>query len=207
MGERHLGGGGVDGCFVALRLAEIYGGAKVAIAERETDLLLRASYNNQARVHHGYHYPRSVLTALRSSVNAPRFMAEFRDAISSDFQHYYAIARQRSNITPGQFEQFCRRIGASLQPARGAIGTLFEPDLIDAVYAVAEPAFDADKLRESLHARLRKAGVKLSLGREALKVTSRASGDGGLRVTLRDLASGPVETCDCSQLYNCTFPS
>ena len=30
----------------------------------DADLMQRASYANQARVHNGYHYPRSLLTAL-----------------------------------------------------------------------------------------------------------------------------------------------
>src|SRR5262249_7404019 len=79
-------GGGTYGCFTALTLAERLPGARIAVVEQEADLMRRASYNNQARVHYGYHYPRSVLTALRSRVNAPRFAAEFGAAIVSDFE-------------------------------------------------------------------------------------------------------------------------
>src|SRR5581483_7031184 len=119
-------GGGTYGCFAALSLAELFAGARIAIVEAEADLMRRASYNNQARVHNGYHYPRSVLTALRSRVNAPRFAAEFKDAIYDQFEQVYAIGRQRSNVTAGQFEQFCRRIGAELRPARPGIRRLFD---------------------------------------------------------------------------------
>ncbi len=52
----------------------------------------RASYNNQARVHNGYHYPRSILTALRSRISFPRFVDEFRDCVDSDFDKYYLIS-------------------------------------------------------------------------------------------------------------------
>src|SRR5215475_14434751 len=110
-------GGGSYGCFAALRLAELHGGRTVVIIEQDPDIMLRASYNNQARVHNGYHYPRSLLTALRSRINAPRFIAEFKDAIVSDFEQYNAISRRQSNVTAGQFAQFCRRIGADLKLA------------------------------------------------------------------------------------------
>src|SRR5215470_6341069 len=137
-------GGGTYGCFAALKLAELYGGGSVVIVEQEADIMLRASYNNQARVHAGYHYPRSLLTALRSRINAPRFLAEFKEAIVSDFEHYYAISRRQSNVTPSQFEQFCRRIGADIGPAPTHVRDLFDDDLIEAVFGVTEHAFDAD---------------------------------------------------------------
>ncbi|WP_406696638.1 FAD-dependent oxidoreductase [Singulisphaera sp. Ch08] len=57
-------GGGFFGCMIALHLRRQ--NARVAVVERGSRLLGRASYHNQARVHNGYHYPRSVLTAFRS---------------------------------------------------------------------------------------------------------------------------------------------
>src|SRR5262249_38483717 len=87
-------GGRLYGCVVALTLARR--GKHVVIVEREQKLLARASYNNQARVHQGYHYPRSYLTGLRSAMNFARFVEEFADCIDRDFEHVYAIARDRS---------------------------------------------------------------------------------------------------------------
>src|SRR5258705_8480064 len=161
-------GGGTYGCFVALRLAERFGGAGVLIVEQEGDLMRRASYNNQARVHGGYHYPRSVLTALRSRINAPRFLTEFKDAICSDFQQYYAISRRQSNVTPAQFEQFCRRIGADIRPAPADVQNLFDGDLVEAVFGVTEHAFDADKLRECLRERIAEKGITILTHAEAV---------------------------------------
>ena len=66
--ENIIVGGGAYGCYAALRLAAS-GAGKCLIVEKGEDLLGLASYANQARVHNGYHYPRSVLTALRSRVN------------------------------------------------------------------------------------------------------------------------------------------
>ena len=200
-------GGGVYGCYVALRLAELCGGENVAIIEREADLLRRASYNNQARVHNGYHYPRSILTGLRSRVNAPRFLAEFGDSIFSDFEQYYAIERRRSNVTPSQFEQFCRRIGADLKPAPQRVRALFDDDLIEAVYAVTEYVFDADRLRRSLRERIEASGIRVFFETEAMAIAAADSGhaSGKAEVELRHRPSGLRHSLRGYFVYNCTY--
>jgi glycine/D-amino acid oxidase-like deaminating enzyme len=195
-------GGGVYGCYVALKLAKLAGRGRVAIVEREADLLMRASYRNQARVHNGYHYPRSMLTGIRSRVNAPRFMREFGGAIFGEFEQCYAIARRRSKVTPGQFEQFCRQIGAPLRPASEAVTALFDEEMIEAVYAVDEYVFDADRLRALLLDRLDAAGVRVFCATEAEKV---GAGRAALTLHLLDRPAGARHILTCGQLYNCTY--
>ena len=85
---------------------------RIVLVERESALLTRASYNNQARVHNGYHYPRSFTTAYRSRVNLPKFVLDWSQAVKKDFTKLYAIARRNSKVTARQFERFCREIGA-----------------------------------------------------------------------------------------------
>ncbi len=196
-------GGGTYGCFAALRLAELHGGDKVVIVEQEADIMLRASYNNQARVHNGYHYPRSLLTALRSRINAPRFIAEFKDAIYTTFEQYYAVSRRQSNVTASQFAQFCRRIGADLKPAPAPIRRLFEEDFIEAVFSVTEPAFDADKLREGLRGRIRAAGITVLTETEATRIVTESPPE--LRLDIRDSRSNEQRTLRGRYLYNCTY--
>ena len=48
-------GGGFYGCEVARELRRYFD--RVLLLENEADLMHGASYNNQARVHQGYHYP------------------------------------------------------------------------------------------------------------------------------------------------------
>src|ERR1700730_6375477 len=97
-------GGGFYGCSLALALAPRL--PRILILEREPDILLRASYANQARVHNGYHYPRSLLTAMRSRVNFPLFVEKFADCVDSGFDNYYAVARAFSKVTAQQFRRF-----------------------------------------------------------------------------------------------------
>jgi glycine/D-amino acid oxidase-like deaminating enzyme len=193
-------GGGIYGCFIALRLAQT---RRIMLIEREPHLLARASYHNQARVHGGYHYPRSLLTALRSRTNAPRFLHLFKEAICCEFEHYYAIGRRRSNVTAQQFAQFCRRIGADIAPAPSGVERLFREDLIEAVFGVREFVFDAVKLRDCLEVRLREAGVEVCTRREVLRIDSDANGY--LLARIRDVASQSMVEAGCTTLYNCTY--
>ena len=160
-------GGGFFGCSLALALRAR--GERVTLVEREADLLLRASANNQARVHGGYHYPRSILTGLRSRLNYPRFVAEFASCIDRSFHHYYAVAHRQSHVTARQFETFCERIGARLSPAPAEVCAWFDAEMIEKVYEVEEHAFDADLLRAAMRERLQEARVDLQLATRAMR--------------------------------------
>lgn len=143
-------GGGFYGLSIALFLAEGLGVENITILEKEKSTMARASYVNQARVHNGYHYPRSVLTAYRSAVNFPRFTKQFSSAIVSDFDKYYGVARNLSKVNARQFVRFCEKIGVDIQPAPPNVKRFFNGSLVEEVYKVREYAFDAHKLRDSL---------------------------------------------------------
>jgi glycine/D-amino acid oxidase-like deaminating enzyme len=158
-------GGGFYGARLALLLRDR--GARVLLVERESMLLARASLLNQARVHNGYHYPRSILTSLRSRMNYERFLAEYADCVDQTFEHFYAIARPMSKVTASQFAEFCRRIGAPAALAPKKIRALFDSSRIDAVFTVQECAFDAVKLRARMEEALATRGVIVSVASEA----------------------------------------
>lgn len=154
-------GGGFYGARLALLLRRR--GDRVLLVEREATLLGRASLRNQARVHNGYHYPRSILTSLRSRLNYARFLSEYAECVDQSFPHYYAIARGTSKVTAAQFAQFCNRIEAPLAEAPKDVAALFDPARIEAVFLVEECAFDAVKLRDRLARELVEAGVEVVL--------------------------------------------
>lgn len=151
-------GGGFYGLRIALHLREALGLVSVLVLERESELMNRASYVNQARVHNGYHYPRSILTAYRSRVNFPRFMSEFNDAVVASFDHYYAIASKLSKVNARQFELFCSRIGAVIEKAEPSVASWFNSGMIESVYRVSEPAFDSRILRDIILERINSVG-------------------------------------------------
>src|SRR4051812_50175411 len=118
-----VAGGGFYGLYLAEQLAARV--RRVLLCEAGPALMARASYANQARVHNGYHYPRSVLTAVRSRVNFPRFLEEFGSAILQPVTHLYAIGRRGSLITADQFFRSMQRIGAPVAPAPPELADLF----------------------------------------------------------------------------------
>ncbi|MEA5533141.1 FAD-dependent oxidoreductase [Crocosphaera sp. XPORK-15E] len=200
-------GGGVYGCYLALKLMEIAPRAKVLLIEKEPDLLQRASYNNQARIHNGYHYPRSLLTGLRSRLNFPRFIEEFPDCVVNNFEKLYAIGTDRSKVTANQFRLFCQRIGADIKPASSHFQKLFNRDFIEEVFQVKEYAFDAEKLKNLLASRLAQTPVSLLMNTEAIKVIppSDSLGKGKLGLLLKDLLSGETQELESEYIYNCTY--
>ena len=131
-------GGGFYGAAIAVYLAEQCGLKRITLIEKESKLLTRASYNNQARVHNGYHYPRSFTTAFRSRVNMPKFLFDWDTAVNKKFTKLYAISKKNSKINAQYFERFCRQIGAKIQPADENIKNLFDPKFIEAIYFAEE---------------------------------------------------------------------
>src|SRR3954471_11477302 len=121
-------GGGFFGASLALLLQARV--KSVLLLEQEPALMTRASYHNQARVHAGYHYPRSLMTAVRSRINFPGFRDDFAECIVEDFAAYYAVARTFSKVSARQFAHFMGRAGAPLETAPAPVVKLFNPSLI-----------------------------------------------------------------------------
>ena len=76
-----------------------------------------ASVVNQARVHLGYHYPRSLSTAFESSRNFDEFCEVFSSALIQDHESNYAIAARGSRINASSYKNFCERAGIALKNA------------------------------------------------------------------------------------------
>jgi glycine/D-amino acid oxidase-like deaminating enzyme len=194
-------GGGFYGAAIAIYLAKQRGLKRIVLIENESALLTRASYNNQARVHNGYHYPRSFTTAYRSRVNLPRFVRDWPEAVKQDFTKLYAIARRNSKVTAKQFMRFCKDIGATVEPADQSLRQLFEPHLIEDVFLVEEYAFDSGKLASWAESELRQCDVEIRL---ETRVIAISKGDNTLNVTMRDKHGSEVEIIS-RYVFNCTY--
>ncbi len=138
-------GAGFFGVRLALQLAEK--GLRVALLEKGPSICRRASYINQARIHNGYHYPRSLSTALGSHKHYDRFCREMEGCIDDTFEHIYAIAREGSYTNAYQFQQFCRTLGLPLKAAGSRLRQLFDWNHIEDVFVVVEGAFNARAIR------------------------------------------------------------
>ena len=129
-------------------------GFKISLFEAESDYMTHASLHNQARVHQGYHYPRSVLTALRSRETFDRFVKEFPESIYKDFDKYYLIGKHLGKVSSSQFYKFFKRIGCPIIKADGKVFDLINRNYISDCFLTKEFAFDALSLKRNLLGRL-----------------------------------------------------
>ncbi len=195
-------GGGFFGCKVAIYLKKYL--KNIIILEKEADLLQRASYANQARVHHGYHYPRSILTAWRSKINFPKFVNEYRECIFSDFTNYYAIGKKFSKINLSQFKNFCKLIAIPLTPAQPSIKNLFNSHLIEEVFYTKEYVFDALKLKNRIYEELESAAIEVKLQTEATHLDYRADSQ-EIEIILNSKIG--LSSLKTKYIFNCTYSS
>lgn len=101
-------GGGIFGVYAAIYLSRRK--RKVCIIEKESELLRKASIVNQARLHAGYHYPRSYATAMIADEHKERFTQDHEQFINFKFNQYYAIDRFGSFTDSEQFKRFCNSL-------------------------------------------------------------------------------------------------
>jgi len=119
---------------------------KVAILEEKNDILERASKINQARIHRGYHYPRSFETAQKTANYYYRFCDDFKFAILNGFKQYYAIAKQGSKTSVQQYVQFCKKLDIPLKEVAKSL--FFQKEKVEALFQVEEACFNYLKIKE-----------------------------------------------------------
>ncbi len=139
-------GAGIYGLYSACILAEK--GNTVAVIEYEPASFQRASFVNQARIHNGYHYPRSFTTAKQTASYFREFCEEFDFALMNKFENIYAIASHYSQTNAEQFQKFCDH--ARIPCSEVDPSPYFKPDLIEAAFSIQEYSFDAPKIRNYL---------------------------------------------------------
>lgn len=189
-------GGGMFGTWTACMAAAR--GLRTVLLEAGSELHQAASLVNQARVHNGYHYPRSILTGIRSRANFERFAEDFPEVVHSAFTHLYAIARQGSHITAQQFALFCERIGAECTEVDDIQHAVFDRDRVEAVFRVKEYAFDAEVLRKVMRDKLMSSGAEVRMSSRVASIEHLP--DGHMTVV-----TGAGEHYNAAVVFNCTY--
>jgi glycine/D-amino acid oxidase-like deaminating enzyme len=185
-------GAGFFGVEIALELRRL-GLRRIMVVEREPGILRRASAINQARIHNGYHYPRSLATAERSRANFETFVHDYSEAVLTGMQHVYAVAAG-SRVSPAQFETFCRVIGAPCRAAPAPVAGLFDRGTVQAAFMVKELAFDYAALTTRLRHAIAEAGVSLLLNTQA-RVLGGSHGGVDVAVGERRVRARHVVNC------------
>ena len=172
-------GGGLFGCYAAIVLADR--GHDVLLLEQDRHLMRRASLVNQARLHTGLHYPRSLLTAMESLSHYRAFRDRFAPAIR-EFTQVYAVSTRNSKITGSDFAAFIPRLGIraeEVEPDRW-----FWPGTVERAFVAEEPSFDARVLENLLAEEIRaRPGIRVACQSTVVGGEARAD---GVRLDLAD---------------------
>lgn len=136
-------GAGIYGLYSALFCAK--NNEKVIVLEKDNEAFKRATYINQARVHMGYHYPRSYSTAIKSAGYFERFNEDFAFSILSEFDQVYATSTNFSWTNAEQFKKFCD--DAQIMCEEISNDKYFKKDMCDGTFLTKEYTYDAQILK------------------------------------------------------------
>jgi len=134
-------GAGIFGISSALKLD---GDFDVTLYEKTDDILKGASSINQYRLHRGYHYPRSIETAVSAKKGTESFIEEYPCEISNTKQHY-VVASQKSKVNSKEYESFMDSIKLKYEKVNTP---LVNKLTTENTYLVDETLFDPCKLYE-----------------------------------------------------------
>ncbi len=137
-------GAGIYGLYAALFCGKK--GEKVLVLEKEDEAFKRATYINQARVHMGYHYPRSYSTAIKSAGYFERFNKDFGFSILSDFDQIYAVSSNFSWTNAEQFRKFCKNVNIKCEDVPPT--KYFNDRMCEGCFLTKEYTYDAKILRD-----------------------------------------------------------
>lgn len=137
-------GAGLYGLYAALFCAKR--GQRALVLEYDPEAFGRATYVNQARVHMGYHYPRSLSTAMKSAGYFQRFLEDYGFCILQEFEQVYATSAKFSWTDAAQFRQFCQ--AAKIRCEEVGPERYFQPGMCDGAFLTTEYTYDARILRD-----------------------------------------------------------
>lgn len=137
-------GAGLYGLYSALFCGKK--GQSVLVLEYDQESFGRATYINQARVHQGYHYPRSLSTAMKSAYYFERFNKDYAFCINQEFQKIYATSSKYSWTSGEQFKSFCKAAGIKCEELHA--DRFFNEGMCDGAFLTREYTYDAKLLRD-----------------------------------------------------------
>ncbi|MBF4694515.1 FAD-dependent oxidoreductase [Fusibacter ferrireducens] len=139
-------GAGLFGLYAATYAAKQ--GDRILVLEYDDAPFKRATHSNQARVHMGYHYPRSYTTAIKSAHYFDRFNREYEACIHKAFKKIYATSKQFSWSNAEQFQNFCHAVDIPCYEV--SPNHYFNKDMCDGTFETTEYTYDAQILKSIL---------------------------------------------------------
>ena len=142
--DKIIVGAGLYGLYAAQKCGAA--GQRVLVLEKDPGPFMRATYINQARVHMGYHYPRSYSTAIKSAHYFERFCRDYDFCLLKEFDQVYATSAHFSWTNAQEFRDFCA--AAHIRCDDVAPTKYFNPGQCDGAFLTTEYTYDAQVLKE-----------------------------------------------------------
>lgn len=139
-------GAGLYGLYSALFCGQK--GQRILVLECDPTPFRRATYINQARVHQGYHYPRSISTAMKSAGYFERFNKDYGFCINKEFEKIYATSSKYSWSDGEQFKKFCKAANIPCEELHA--DRFFKSHMCDGAFLTREYTYDAMILKDYL---------------------------------------------------------
>jgi len=192
-------GAGLYGLYAARFCAQK--GQKVLVLEHDNMPFSRATYVNQARVHMGYHYPRSLTTAKKSANYFRRFNEDFSFCILDQFDQIYATSKLFSWTNALQFNEFCKAAGIRCEEV--PVNKYFKPGMCDGAFLTEENTYDAQILRDFYMNELGKYSNVEILFNSRIQSIERNSG----LFIIHNSINGNLDTVEAPFVLNSTYAS
>ena len=145
-------GGGIFGLTSAIFLSKYSN--EIKIFDKNQFILSGATKFNHNRHHFGFHYPRSIDTALQCISAKKDFDKFYSNSIDYGFNNFYAISNINSKITYDEFENFCEKTSLQFKTIQSP-KNIFNSNLISKCYTVKEGVYNIDKIRLILSKRIK----------------------------------------------------
>ena len=152
-------GAGVFGICTALKLSE---SNRVTLIDSNDDIMLNASKFNHNRLHFGFHYPRSIETAIQSIEGFKSFHQIFKDSVVDNFPNYYMVEKN-SKVSSSDYSDFCNKLSLKIVEEYPKIDMDFSN--IDSSFLTNEPVYDYETLKKILKNMICKSTINLILNK------------------------------------------
>lgn len=142
--DKIIVGAGLYGLYAAQQCGSR--GESVLVLEKDAAPFMRATYINQARVHMGYHYPRSYSTAIKSAHYFERFCKDYGFCLHKEFDQVYATSAHFSWTNAQEFRRFCA--AAQIRCDEVSTERYFNAGQCDGAFLTTEYTYDAQVLKQ-----------------------------------------------------------
>ena len=158
-------GGGIHGLTSAISLAKE--GFDVIILEKNNEIMQGTSGATHNRAHLGFHYPRSIDTAIECIKGLRYFAKEYPESLVYIPETYYLIEK-KSKISFDEYKNFCDKIKSPYEvklPPEKFINTNYIANGVK----VPEPIFHIEKLTNVLIKKSHEQNISIKRSSEVIE--------------------------------------